>query len=130
LYDYYVKLMPHRVQSQVHVTHVDHDGEDARRKLETAFMGLIAARRASVGDPAVYVNGERLREPTSTSVGNTNVSDDSAEAVRLLQEMAEKQGRKFEDVFADPNNTALAGRTHTGAHRPTSSSTSGSELQR
>lgn len=68
--------------------------------------------------------------PTSTEVGNTNVVDDSAEAIRLLNEMATKQGRKFEDVFADPNNKALAGRTYTGAHRPTASSTSGSELQR
>jgi hypothetical protein len=49
--------------------------------------------------------------PTSTEVGNTNISDDSAEAVRLLQEMAEKQHRTFEQVFADPNNKALASRT-------------------
>jgi hypothetical protein len=56
--------------------------------------------------------------PTSTSVGNTLVSDDSAEAIRLLNEMAEKQGRTFTDVFADPNNKALAGRTYTSAHRP------------
>jgi hypothetical protein len=57
------------------------------------------------------------------------VAEDSAEAIRLLNEMATKQGRKFEDVFADPNNKALAGKTYTGAHRPTASSTSGSELQ-
>jgi len=68
--------------------------------------------------------------PTFTEVGNTQVSDDSAEAVRLLQEMAEKQHRTFEEVFADPNNKALAGRTYTAAHRPNASSTSGSELQR
>jgi hypothetical protein len=64
-------------------------------------------------------------------VGDTNVTDDSAEAIRLLNEMATKQGRKFEEVFADPANKALAGKTYTGAHRPTASSTSGSsELQR
>jgi hypothetical protein len=68
--------------------------------------------------------------PTSTSVGNTLVSDDSAEAVRLLNEMCEKQHRTFEEVFADPANRELAGRTYTGAHRPNVSSTSGSELQR
>src|SRR5260370_12315034 len=34
-------------------------------------------------------------KPTSTEVGSTLVSDDSAEAVKLLQEMATKQGRKF-----------------------------------
>jgi hypothetical protein len=69
-------------------------------------------------------------EPTSVEVGNANVADDSAEAVRLLGEMAEKQGRTFEQVFADPNNKALAGRTYIAAHRPNTSSTSGSELQR
>ncbi|SIO49689.1 hypothetical protein SAMN05443247_06520 [Bradyrhizobium erythrophlei] len=68
--------------------------------------------------------------PTSTEVGNTSVSDDSAEAVRLLQEMADKQHRTFEQVFSDPANRELAARTYTAAHRPTASSTSGSELQR
>jgi hypothetical protein len=68
--------------------------------------------------------------PTSTEVGNTSVPDDSAEAIRLLRELAEKQHRTFEEVFADPNNKALAGRTYTSHHRPNVSSTSGSELQR
>ena len=56
-------------------------------------------------------------EPTSTSVGDTNVSDDSAEAVRLLGEMAAKNGQSFESVFSDPANAKLAARTYTGAHR-------------
>jgi hypothetical protein len=55
--------------------------------------------------------------PTSTEVGNTNVSDDSAEAVRLLQEMAAKNGRSFESVFSDPANAKLASRTYTANHR-------------
>jgi hypothetical protein len=55
--------------------------------------------------------------PTSLGVGNTNVSDDSAEAVRLLNEMCEKQGRSFESVFSDPANSALAQKTYTSAHR-------------
>ncbi len=55
--------------------------------------------------------------PTSTGVGNTNVSDDSAEAVRQLQQMCEKQGRSFDQVFADPANSALAQKTYTSAHR-------------
>ena len=74
--------------------------------------------------------GMATLKPTSVEVGSTETNDDSAEAVRLLMEMAEKQGRSFEDVFADPNNKALAGRTYTSAHRPNHSSTSGSELQR
>ncbi|SDJ17970.1 MULTISPECIES: hypothetical protein [Bradyrhizobium] len=67
-------------------------------------------------------------EPTSTEVGSTQVSDDSAEAVRLLSEMAEKQHRSFTQVFEDPANRALANRTYTRHHLP-SSSTSGDELQ-
>lgn len=68
--------------------------------------------------------------PTSTEVGNTNVTDDSAEAVRLLTEMAEKQHRSFEQVFTDPANAKLARQTYTAHHRSTASSTSGDELQR
>jgi hypothetical protein len=56
-------------------------------------------------------------EPTSTAVGNTDSADDSAEAVRLLAEMAEKQGRSFETVFSDPANAKLAARTYTQHHR-------------
>jgi hypothetical protein len=67
--------------------------------------------------------------PTSTEVGSTQVSNDSAEAVRLLQEMATKNGRSFETEFTDPANAKLAARTYTAAHRPTASSTSGDELQ-
>jgi Ser-tRNA(Ala) deacylase AlaX len=78
----------------------------------------------------VKAKGMASLEPTFTEVGNTNVADDSAEAVRLLKEMAEKQHRTFEQVFSDPENKALAGRTYTSAHRPNSSSTSGDELQR
>ena len=71
-----------------------------------------------------FVKGYASLKPTSTEVGNTNVEDDSAEAIRLLNEMAKKQGRKFEQVFADPSNRELAARTYRR------SSTSGDELQR
>jgi hypothetical protein len=57
--------------------------------------------------------------PTSTEVGSSATSDDSAaEAVRLLGEMAAKNGRSFEEVFADPANRALANRTYTRHHLP------------
>jgi hypothetical protein len=49
--------------STINNVSIEAAGEDARRKLETAFMGLIAARQASIGDPAVYVGGERLQDP-------------------------------------------------------------------
>jgi hypothetical protein len=68
--------------------------------------------------------------PTSTEVGNTNVSDDSAKAVRLLREMAEKQHKTFEEVFLDNSNAELVERTYTLAHRPNKSSPSYSELER
>jgi hypothetical protein len=48
------------VQNNVAVSVSADDGEAARRHLEDAMIRLIAARKASVGDPAVYVNGERL----------------------------------------------------------------------
>lgn len=56
-------------------------------------------------------------EPTSTVVGSSLVSDDSAEAVRLLGEMAAKNGRSFETEFSDPANSKLAARTYRSAHR-------------
>jgi hypothetical protein len=68
--------------------------------------------------------------PTTAVVGNTLVADDSAEAVRLLTEMAEQTGESFEVVFSKPENAALAARTYTVHNRPNVSSTSGSELQR
>jgi hypothetical protein len=55
--------------------------------------------------------------PTSTEVGNTNFEDDSAEAVRLLSEMAAKNGRSFETEFTDPANAKLAARTYTAKRR-------------
>jgi hypothetical protein len=50
-------------------------------------------------------------------LGNTSVAEDSAEAVRLLGEMAAKNGRSFETEFADPINRKLAMRTYTASHR-------------
>jgi hypothetical protein len=68
--------------------------------------------------------------PTTAVVGDTRLADDSAEAVRLLTEMAEQTGTSFEVIFAAPENAALAARTYTVHNRPNASSTSGSELQR
>jgi hypothetical protein len=51
-------------------------------------------------------------EPTSVVVGSSETSDDSAEAVRLLAEMAAKNGRSFETEFADPANAKLAAATY------------------
>jgi hypothetical protein len=62
--------------------------------------------------------------PTTAEVGNTLVADDSTEAVRLLQEMAEQSGQSFEVVFAAPENKALAARTYRMEQRPNNSSPS------
>jgi hypothetical protein len=77
------------------------------------------------------VKGMASLEPTSVGVGSTETSGDSGEAVRLLREMAERQGRSFEAVFQDPENSKLAARTYTMHHRPTGSSPSySSELEK
>jgi hypothetical protein len=69
------------------------------------------------GSYDAIIKGMATLKPTSTSVGNTLVPDDSAEAVRLLAEMAERQHRTFEQIFSDPANAKLAARTYTSAHR-------------
>lgn len=66
---------------------------------------------------AALGKGMATLTPTSVGVGDTSIADDSAEAVRLLSEMAEKQGRTFEQVFADPANAKTAAKTYTSAHR-------------
>jgi hypothetical protein len=58
--------------------------------------------------------------PTSTMVGNPNYKDDSAEAVRLLQEMAARNGSSFEAEFTAPENAKLAARTYSSATLPSS----------
>jgi hypothetical protein len=50
--------------------------QSARRKLEDAFIRLIEARRASVGDPAVFVDGRRMRDDGSLIEHQPRSSDD------------------------------------------------------
>jgi hypothetical protein len=66
-YQLIAKLMSQPlVQQNVNIANITHDdGEGARRKLEDAFMRLIESRKASVGDPAVYVNDMRLGDDGS-----------------------------------------------------------------
>jgi hypothetical protein len=62
-YQLIAKLMAQPlVQTNVNVNNVRVDGEDARRKIENALMRIIDARKAAVGDPAVYVDGERIND--------------------------------------------------------------------
>lgn len=59
----YPKIIALQVQGRVDLD-VNLDGEKARQQLEAAFLGVIAARRAGTEDPAVYIDGERLRDVT------------------------------------------------------------------
>ena len=98
------------------------DGESFAQAFSRRYENDIDFRKswATVSEAKQMLalgKGMATLEPTSTSVGNSNVSDDSAEAVRLLQEMCEKQGRSFESVFSDPANAKLASQTYTTSHR-------------
>jgi hypothetical protein len=51
-------------------------------------------------------------EPVSTEAGSSEFKDDSAEAIKQLNAMAEKQHRTFEQVFQGPANAKLAAAAH------------------
>jgi hypothetical protein len=62
-YQLIAKLMAQPIinNNNVQVT-VDRGEGDARQKLEDAVMRIISARKLSIGDPAVYVDGKRLTD--------------------------------------------------------------------
>jgi hypothetical protein len=104
--------------------------KSAGESIGAAFERILTApENGELRKAYVATKGMASVEVTSTEVGSTLVSDDSAKAIKLLQQMADKQRRSFEQVFADPANAKLAAATYTSAHRPTVSSTSGDELQ-
>jgi hypothetical protein len=100
------------------------DGESYRQAFARKFENDISFRRdwQTIADTKMSLALSKSMaslQPTSTEVGSSATSDDSAaEAVRLLGEMAAKNGRSFEEVFADPANRALASRTYTRHHLP------------
>lgn len=91
---------------------------------------LTAPENTELRQAYQVTKGMASMTPTIAVVGDTRLADDSAEAVRLLTEMAEQTGTSFEVVFAAPENRELAARTYRVEQRPNASSTSGSELQR
>jgi hypothetical protein len=111
---------------QGHAALTKRDGESVDAAFERI---LLAPENTELRKAYRLTKGQASLEVTSVEVGSSSVVDDSAKAVQLLQEMADRQRRSFADVFQDPANKALAGRTYTSAHRPTASSTSGSELR-
>jgi hypothetical protein len=95
------------------------DGESFAKAFSRRYENDIDFRKswAAVTEAKQLValsKGMATLTPTSVGVDSIN---DVAEAVRLLQEMAAKNGRSFESVFSDPANAKLAARTYTGAHR-------------
>ncbi|SHL15003.1 hypothetical protein SAMN05444321_1916 [Bradyrhizobium lablabi] len=59
-YQLYPKLLAQPPQTNVQVNIANVNGEQARKSLQDAFMRVIASQKASVGDPAVYVDGQRV----------------------------------------------------------------------
>jgi len=94
------------------------DGESFAKAFSRRYENDIDFRRswASVNEAKqlMTLKGMATLQPTSVGVDNIN---DPAEAVRLLSEMAAKNGRSFETEFADPANAKLASRTYTANHR-------------
>jgi hypothetical protein len=95
------------------------DGESFAQAFTRKYENDIDFRRqwASITEAKHTValsKGMATLMPTSVGVDSIN---DVAEAVRQLQEMAAKNGRSFESVFADPANAALAAKTYTLNHR-------------
>jgi hypothetical protein len=76
---------------QGHARLTKRDGESVGAAFERI---LTAPENAELRTAYRLTKGMASSEPTSVETGNTLVSDDSAKAVALLREMAEKQGRK------------------------------------
>lgn len=84
--------------------------------------GMVIARRygESIAKRSGYPDVMSL-EPVSVEAGSTEVEDDSTEAIRQLNELAEAQraraptmtaAQAFERVFQDPANAKLAAKTY------------------
>ena len=84
-YQLIAKLMAQPlVQTNINVNNLNVDGEAARRKLETAFMGLIEARKYKAGDPAVYVNDERIIDHVPVTVDGVVIDNEPQAMVPRL----------------------------------------------
>jgi hypothetical protein len=107
-------LMEDALNAQV----IKRDSESFAKAFTRKYENDIDFRRqwATVNEAKqlMTLKGMATLQPTSVGVDNIN---DPAEAVAALQEMAAKNGRSFEQVFADPANAKLASRTYTANHR-------------
>jgi hypothetical protein len=115
---YHRKRWHHRIRFYENPDGPREANQTQRWKWWAAFERILTAPGNGELRQAYQVTkGMASLEPTSVGVGSSETSDDSAEAVRLLAEMAEKQGRQFEEVFSDPANAKLVARTYTAHHR-------------
>src|SRR5437588_7621121 len=65
--DYFkTPIQPLVQNTNVNAVHIGSDVNDAKRRLETAFLRVINARKTSIGDPAVYVDGNRIDSISDT----------------------------------------------------------------
>jgi hypothetical protein len=88
----YAKLIPIQVQGKVDLD-VNINGEAARRHLESAVYSVIdakrAARQSGAEDPAVYIDGERVRDITPQLGISRQARTDTAEIVEDRKSLAE-----------------------------------------
>jgi hypothetical protein len=114
-YNLYAKLMAQpQVVNNVNVANIAVEDQSARRKLEDAFLRLIEARRESIGDPAVYVGGERLREPQYVDgrlIEHQPATADPTPDSKFENLKSPNQGPTFSPggVATTPAETTLAG---------------------
>jgi hypothetical protein len=74
--DYFKTPPSPLITNNVNVANVRLGDESARRQLELAFLRLIEARKNSIGDPAVFVDGKRMRDDGSLIDHQPRLSDD------------------------------------------------------
>lgn len=84
----YTKLIPVQISGKIDVE-VNDEGEKARRQLEVAFLNVIAARRAGSEDPAVIVDGERVRDTGPQLAISSQAGADSAGVPEEREAVAE-----------------------------------------
>lgn len=95
----YIKMLPMQIQSKVNMD-VNINGEEARRNLEAAFIRVINAKRAGSEDPAVYVDGERVRDadpflalPSPAGTDTTGVTEERETVAELVVPSGTRRGK-------------------------------------
>lgn len=79
-YNHYVKMLPTQVAAQVDVHATVHDADEARQKLQTAFMNLIRARQEDAAEQEVktgvrIINGVPYRRVEGATITDQTRGD-------------------------------------------------------